>query len=148
MTADGNFNLPTGICGAWAYMHTYWRFLNTTPGHYLDPYATTLIFWIVPLGLCSEISGTTFTITISWHIYKWSLKQYYSPMSTLSHASHHIATDLISSHLVFQLSQTQTMSGCSLISAQKVQYWGWSPEGDLTLPSGSPRTNYSMLMSS
>ena len=42
------------------YNH-YWRFLNTAPGHsmYLEnPYLIALIFWIVPQGLCSKISGS------------------------------------------------------------------------------------------
>ena len=37
----------------------YQRFPYTTPGHYSEnPYLITLIFWIVPLGLCMENSGT------------------------------------------------------------------------------------------
>ena len=36
----------------------YWRFLNTAVGHYSEnPYLVKLIFWIVPPGLCSDISG-------------------------------------------------------------------------------------------
>ena len=42
-----------------SHSRAYQIFLNTTPGHYVEnPYVVTLIFWIVPLGLCSEISGS------------------------------------------------------------------------------------------
>ena len=42
----------------WTEFSRYWRVLNTTLGHYSEnPYAI-IFFWIVPLGLCSEISST------------------------------------------------------------------------------------------
>ena len=41
------------------YPKGYQRFLHTTLGHYSEnPYLITLIFWIVPRGLCLEIPGT------------------------------------------------------------------------------------------